>query len=155
MYIPRTELVPFLFHFSTGAKASFQLDWTDCYWFFLHRERIGLIGGVHNRTNETTTLNWSRFCFVQYLMQRSYKRWSPIDICETRCIQHATYLLSIEDGVTKRNKNGKVLGCGTHLNMGSFHHPRLHHINHWLGRHKIFRHGYVPWSPPRTRIPPE
>ncbi|MEA1864293.1 MAG: hypothetical protein U9N46_03720, partial [Euryarchaeota archaeon] len=36
----------------------------------------------------------------------------------------ATYLLSIEDGVTKRNKNGKVLGCGTHPNMESFHHPR-------------------------------
>ncbi|MEA1864034.1 MAG: hypothetical protein U9N46_02365, partial [Euryarchaeota archaeon] len=32
--------------------------------------------------------------------------------------------LSIEDGVTKRNKNGKVLGCGTHPNMESFHHPR-------------------------------
>ncbi|MEA1865478.1 MAG: hypothetical protein U9N46_09895, partial [Euryarchaeota archaeon] len=41
----------------------------------------------------------------------------------TRRIQRATYLLSIEDGVTKRNKNGKVLGCGTHPNMGSFHHP--------------------------------
>ncbi|MEA1864720.1 MAG: dockerin type I domain-containing protein, partial [Euryarchaeota archaeon] len=42
----------------------------------------------------------------------------------TRRIQRATYLLSIEDGVTKRNKNGKVLGCGTHPNMESFHHPR-------------------------------
>ncbi|MEA1866328.1 MAG: hypothetical protein U9N46_14280, partial [Euryarchaeota archaeon] len=41
----------------------------------------------------------------------------------TRRIQRATYLLSIEDGVTKRNKNGKVLGCGTHPNMESFHHP--------------------------------
>ncbi|MEA1864228.1 MAG: hypothetical protein U9N46_03360, partial [Euryarchaeota archaeon] len=41
-----------------------------------------------------------------------------------RRIQRATYLLSIEDGVTKRNKNGKVLGCGTHPNMESFHHPR-------------------------------
>ncbi|MEA1866086.1 MAG: hypothetical protein U9N46_13025, partial [Euryarchaeota archaeon] len=40
-----------------------------------------------------------------------------------RRIQRATYLLSIEDGVTKRNKNGKVLGCGTHPNMESFHHP--------------------------------
>ncbi|MEA1864968.1 MAG: hypothetical protein U9N46_07205, partial [Euryarchaeota archaeon] len=42
-----------------------------------------------------------------------------------RRIQRATYLLSIEDGVTKRNKNGKVLGCGTHPNMESFHHPRI------------------------------
>jgi len=25
--------------------------------------------------------------------------------------------------MTKRNKNGKVLGCGTHPNMESFHHP--------------------------------
>jgi len=31
--------------------------------------------------------------------------------------------LSIENGVTKRNKNGKVLGCGTHPDMESFHHP--------------------------------
>ncbi|MEA1865938.1 MAG: hypothetical protein U9N46_12275, partial [Euryarchaeota archaeon] len=51
---------------------------------------------------------------------------SPIDICETRRIQRATYLLSIEDGVTKRNKNGKVLGCGTHPNTESFHHPTIH-----------------------------
>ncbi|MEA1863993.1 MAG: hypothetical protein U9N46_02140, partial [Euryarchaeota archaeon] len=43
----------------------------------------------------------------------------------TRRIQRATYLLSIEDGVTKRNKNGKVLGCGTHPNMESFHHPSV------------------------------
>ena len=26
--------------------------------------------------------------------------------------------------MTKRNKNDKVLGCGTHPNMRSFHHPR-------------------------------
>ncbi|MEA1866007.1 MAG: hypothetical protein U9N46_12625, partial [Euryarchaeota archaeon] len=54
----------------------------------------------------------------------------------TRRIQRATYLLSIEDGVTKRNKNGKVLGCGTHPNMESFHHPSLAligiRVNLWL-----------------------
>jgi len=106
MCLPQTESVPFLFHFGTGTKASLQVDWTDCHWFFLHRGRIGLIFGVHNRTNETTTPNWSHFCFVQYLMQRSYSMRSLIDICETRRIQHATYPLSIADGVIKRNKSG-------------------------------------------------
>ena len=43
-----------------------------------------------------------------------------IVVCETCCIQHATYRSSIEEGLTKRNKNGKVLGCGTHSNMRVF-----------------------------------
>ena len=51
------------------------------------------------------------------------------DLFPSNIIFFASADCQLRENGQNRNRNGKVLGCRTRLNMGDFHHPRVHVFN--------------------------